>query len=74
MHLLNHAHLASDQLSSLEQAISHHQSLNDVLQWGLSEGMCQLPHIVAEVIGQDEYTHDVIIPLKNGLVLVYGST
>jgi hypothetical protein len=32
-----------------------------------------LPQIVAEVITQDEFTHDVIVPYKN-LFLVYDTT
>jgi hypothetical protein len=31
------------------------------------------PHIVAEVVTQDEFTHDVIVPYKN-IFLVYDTT
>jgi len=33
-----------------------------------------LPTIVSEVIVQDEFTHDVIVPRADGLVLVYDTT
>jgi hypothetical protein len=33
-----------------------------------------LPEVVAEVIVQDEFTHDAIVPWREPLVLVYGTT
>ena len=33
-----------------------------------------VPQVVADVIVQDEFTHDVLIPWREGLVLVYDTT
>ncbi|HWQ33764.1 MAG TPA: hypothetical protein VNQ79_13020 [Blastocatellia bacterium] len=32
------------------------------------------PLVVAAVITQDEYTHDLLLPWRDGLTLVYGAT
>jgi len=33
-----------------------------------------IPQVVADVIVQDEFTHDVVVPWREGLVLVYDTT
>lgn len=33
-----------------------------------------IPSVVADVIVQDEFTHDVIVPWRDGLVLIYDAT
>jgi hypothetical protein len=35
---------------------------------------CFIPSVVANIIVQDEFTHDVIVPYRDGLVLVYDTT
>ena len=37
-----------------------HATLEDVVRWGLSQTP---PQLVADVVVQDEYTHDVVLPL-----------
>jgi hypothetical protein len=46
-----------------------------VMAWALSHPPGTfIPSVVAEVIVQDEFTHDVIVPWREGLVLVYDTT
>jgi hypothetical protein len=33
-----------------------------------------LPTIVSDVVIQDEFTHDVVVPRRNGRTLVFGTT
>jgi len=69
-------------LSSLSQAefeaiaaeIDVHGGLNQVLAWAATKPKDQVhPQFVAEVITQDEFTHDIIVPYKN-VFLVYDTT
>ena len=75
MRLVNHANLSSQQLAEIESALSGHHNLNDVMKWALAHPTGTfIPSVVADVVVQDEFTHDVIIPWRNGLVLVYDTT
>ncbi|MEW6207386.1 MAG: hypothetical protein AB1631_03400 [Acidobacteriota bacterium] len=74
MAITNRANLSPEEITSIEKEVADHRSLEDVLRWGLSqpEG-ATLPQVISDVIAQDEYTHDVIVPWR-ALVLVYGAT
>jgi hypothetical protein len=75
MPLINRANLGPDQIAEIGRVLSSHRTLNDVLNWGIKQpGGTVLPQIVADVIVQDEFTHDVIVPWRDGLVIVYGTT
>ena len=75
MRIVNHANLQPQEIALIENDLSGQQNLNDVMKWALSQpkGIFD-PSIVADVIVQDEFTHDVIIPYRDGLVLVYDTT
>ncbi|HEY7544352.1 MAG TPA: hypothetical protein VID27_05700 [Blastocatellia bacterium] len=73
MRVTNRADLSPGELASIEEEVIGHRSLEDVLRWGLSQPI-RLPQVISDVIVQDEYSHDVIVPLQSGLVLVYGAT
>jgi hypothetical protein len=75
MRVVNHANLSPEQISRIEGELSGQQNLKDVMRWALShpKGVF-IPSVVAEVIVQDEFTHDVIIPYRDDLVLVYDTT
>lgn len=71
MRLVNHAKLSPHVLIALEQALPDHHTLLEVVTWGLGQ---QPPLSVAEAVTQDEFTHDLIVPWRDSLVLVYGAT
>jgi hypothetical protein len=75
MRVVNHANLPPEQIARLEDELSGQQNLNDVMKWALShpQGVF-IPSVVANVIVQDEFTHDVIVPYRDSLVLVYDTT
>ena len=75
MRVINHANLSPEQIARLEGELSGQENLNNVMNWALShpKGIF-IPAVVANVIVQDEFTHDVIIPYRDGLVLVYDTT
>jgi hypothetical protein len=75
MHVVNQAGLPAEQLAEVESELSGQHNLNDVMKWALADKSgAFIPSVVAEVIVQDEFTHDVVIPWRDGLVLVYDTT
>ena len=71
MKLRDRAGLSAARLAALEAAVAGHEILEDVLRWGKT---LDPSATIADVIVQDEYTHDVIFPLDPNHILVYGTT
>ena len=46
------------------------KSLSEVVAWGLA---C-VPKRIVEIVTQDEYTHDVLLPNGDGSYLVWDTT
>ena len=75
MRVINHANLESQEIAQIEGELSGQKNLNDVMKWALSHPRGTfIPSVVSQVIVQDEFTHDVIVPYRDGLVLVYDTT
>ena len=74
MNVTNCAELQRQEFAEIESEVSQHKTLQQVLVWaGTKPKGDFLLQIVAEVVTQDEFTHDVVIPYKN-LFLVYDTT
>ena len=74
MKVLNHANLPENEFGELEKELAKHKTLGQVLTWASAKPKGNfLPQIVAEVVTQDEFTHDVVIPYKK-VFLVYDTT
>jgi hypothetical protein len=65
------AGLAPETRAALAAEVARHATLGDVVRWALADSP---PRLVAEVVVQDEYTHDVVLPGRDGLWLVYDTT
>jgi len=75
MRVANHANLSSDAVADIAADLSGQENLKDVMSWALSSRSgAFIRSVVAEVIVQDEFTHDVVVPWRDGLVLVYDTT
>ena len=75
MRVINHANLPSEAVADISGELSAQANLKDVIAWAFSYPRGTfIPSVVAEVIVQDEFTHDVIVPWRDGLVLVYDTT
>jgi hypothetical protein len=75
MSVAKHGRIETAVLEQIEAQVSNQQNLKDMMTWALSSATGTfLPHVVSEVIVQDEFTHDVIVPRSDGLVLVYDTT
>ena len=69
--LTDFAGLPEHEHSALGKTVAKHRDLDDVFAWGRSQSPAVRP---ADVVKQDEFTHDVLVPLPNGRWLVYGTT
>ncbi len=56
--------LSPSQHDALVAVLESQHILQDVVRWRL----------VASVVVQDEYTHDVVVPWEDGLYLAYDTT
>ncbi|MGH9871206.1 MAG: hypothetical protein ACRD9S_01930 [Pyrinomonadaceae bacterium] len=75
MRVGNLSNLLPEAIAQIEAQIFDQKNLQDVMNWALSGPAGSfIPQVVAEVVVQDEFTHDVIIPWRDGLVLVYDTT
>jgi hypothetical protein len=75
MQIATHGTITAEVKARIQAEVSSQQNLKDMMAWALSQGSSVfLPGVVSEVIVQDEFTHDVIVPRSDGLVLVYDTT
>jgi len=75
MRVVNHTSFSTDRLADVVKELAAQENLKDVIAWAFSRPRGTfLPSVVDEVIVQDEFTHDVIVPWRDGLVLVYDTT
>ena len=74
MKIFNLANLPEKDFAELENVSAKHKTLGQVLTWATAKPKGEFtPQIVAEVVAQDEFTNDVVVPYKN-LFLVYDTT
>jgi hypothetical protein len=75
MKLQNHARLNLSEVSEIEDELARQLTLADVITWGSAQPAGKMsPRIITEVVVQDEFTHDIIVPWGDRLILVYGTT
>jgi hypothetical protein len=69
--VVNRANLPIETLTALERELPRFGTLQEFVLWGSAR---RPPVLLIETIALDEYTHDVIAPLRNGLTLVLEAT
>ena len=75
MRVLNQANLSPHTIAEIEAQLPDQENLKDVMNWALSYPVGTFaPQVVADVVVQDEFTHDVVVPWQEGLALVYDTT
>ena len=57
--------------AAIEALVARQPTLEAVVRWALG---CEPPRLICDVVVQDEYTHDVIVPFDDELFLVYDTT
>jgi hypothetical protein len=74
MRVENQSDLSPDKLREIQAAVPHQENLKDMMAWAFSSPGDFEPTVVVDVVVQDEFTHDVVVPWRDGLVLVYDTT
>jgi hypothetical protein len=69
--LADHAGVTAAEREQIEALVQGHRGLDDIFAWGRTQDPPVHP---TNVIKQDEFTHDVLVPLPSGRWLVYGTT
>ena len=57
--------LGPDDLAALHALVAEHATLEDVLRWGERQTPPVAP---SAIVPQDEYTHDVVVPVPEALL------
>jgi hypothetical protein len=65
------ANLPLAERDALAKVVTQHQGLDQIFAWRRAQSP---PSDPADVIKQDEFTHDVLVPLPGDRWLVYGMT
>jgi hypothetical protein len=71
MALEDRAGLTPEAYGALDAATARHVTLADVIRWGLAQ---EPQRIVVDAVVQDEYTHDIVVPIADPHHLVYDTT
>jgi len=58
-------------LARTEAEVAHLHTLADVLEWARVQSP---PRAVTEIVTQDEYTHDVVLPFDGSHFLAFDAT
>ena len=69
--LSDNARLSRSEREAIANAVAQHRGLDDIFEWGRKQSP---PIVPADVVKQDEFTHDVLVPFPGGRWLVYGTT
>jgi hypothetical protein len=69
--IVNQANLSSEAHAALNHEAPRFGTLQEFVAWGRAQ---RPPLLLLETIAQDEFTHDVIVPWRDGLTLVLGAT
>ena len=65
--VLDYAGLSPNDRAAMEAIVGGHTTLSTVLQWAGAAA-------IEEIVTQDEFTHDVLIPYGQGQYLAYDTT
>jgi hypothetical protein len=69
--LIDYANLHAESRAALEVAVADQTTLGKALDWCRQHSP---PLAVEDILTQDEYTHDVLVPYRSSLYLVYDAT
>lgn len=74
MKVINADNISDEKFEQIKQILPEAENLLQIMNWINSQPKSDfLPQIVSEVIVQDEFTHDVVIPFQD-VFLVFDTT
>jgi hypothetical protein len=71
MQIANHTSLPDGLFAELSSALPAFGTLMELVAWGNKQAP---PVVLKESVARDEYSHEVIVPWRENLWLVYSST
>ncbi len=71
MQIINRANLSSEARAELERELPSFGTLQEFVVWARAQ---RPPVLLVETIAQDEFTHDVIAPWRDGLTIILDAT
>jgi hypothetical protein len=71
MQIANYTSLPDGVFAELTSAVPAHGTLMELVAWGSQQTP---PVVLQETVALDEYSHEVIVPWRENLWLVYSST
>ena len=69
--ILTAGNIANERLTAIRQELGALRTLAQVLAWTRTSSP---PRPVSCIVTQDEYTHDVVVPLDREIFLVFDTT
>ena len=74
MKIVNAENISFEKIEQIKQVLPNAENLLQLINWiNLQPKGDFLPQIVTEVVVQDEFTHDVVIPYRD-VFLVFDTT
>lgn len=74
MKVINADNISDEKFEQIKRVLPKAENLLQIMTWTNSQPKSDfLPQIVSEVIVQDEFTHDVVIPFQD-VFLVFDTT
>ena len=74
MKILNEGTISPEKFEQIKEVLPTAENLLQIMNWIKFQPKSDfIPQIVAEVVVQDEFTHDVIIPFRD-VFLVFDTT
>ena len=72
--VVNFSSLSDADFAAIVDEVGRHRGLNEVLAWAATKSKADVhQQFVSDLVTQDEFTHDVIVPYKD-IFLVYDTT
>jgi hypothetical protein len=71
MQIANHTLLPDGVFAELTKTLPAHSTLMELVAWGSRQTP---PVVLQETVALDEYSHEVLVPWRENLWLVYSST
>ena len=75
MIVTNRTALPAAVFEAIQRNLPAHENLQQVMTWALADQSgAFVAGVVSQVVVQDEFCHDVVIPWRKSLTLVYETT
>jgi hypothetical protein len=75
MRVTNRTSIAEPLFLAILRELPELENLQQLMNWALADERGRFaPGVITRVVVQDEFSHDVVVPWRDGLVLVYDTT